>query len=150
MELYRKSYTFYPEDTATDVQFAFDCSEQAEELQIQFSFSPDAEPSEEICRPQIEQAIRDYHADYDPSLQPMDWKRHMPVKNLITLSLDREGVYLGNAHRWNKQQIHRIRTDRAALGFVPPERLAEHWSGMLHLHEVISEKVEAELIVTEV
>ena len=69
----------------------------------------------------------------------------MPIKNLITNSLEREGVYLGNAHRWAPEQEHLITAEQASLGFVPPQAMEGNWNGMLHLHEIISPCCTGEL-----
>lgn len=34
----------------------------------------------------------------------MTVQQYLPVKNLITLSLEKDGVYLGNGHRWDTAQ----------------------------------------------
>lgn len=75
----------------------------------------------------------------------MDADQFLPVKNLITLSLEREGVYLGNAHRWAPQQEHVIAVEQASLGFVSPESMEGSWTGMLHLHEIISPNCTGQL-----
>ena len=71
----------------------------------------------------------------------------LPVKNLITISLDKDGVYLGNAHRWATTQEHLISVNQVSRGFLPPEKMEGEWHGMLHLHEILSEKCSGHLIV---
>lgn len=147
MILLEKEYTFTPKNTDTDEVFTFQCPEGVQEIHIYFSFAPDVEENCEICKPQIDKAIASYYAEYAPELQPMEWNKYMPIKNLITISLDHEGVYIGNAHRWRKQQEHILRTDFASLGFCKPQKLEGTWKGMLHLHEIISPECNAMLRV---
>lgn len=147
MTLFEQTYHFGPQDTETHVAFSFDCPENTAQLRILLEFSPMVETDEKICRPQIERALEQYYADYPRALQPMDWQQFMPIKNLITLSLDREGEYVGNAHRCSGQQEHHIGTRTASRGFLPVKELRGHWGGMLHLHEVISPCCTARLVV---
>lgn len=140
MILLERDYVWEPEDSQTDVRFDFTCPKNVSRLRIYFSYAPGKEEREEICIPQIGQALARYYDRYPPAMQPMTAEQFLPVKNLITLSLEREGIYLGNAHRWAPEQMHEITAERASLGFVPPQKLAGSWSGMLHLHEIISSR----------
>lgn len=138
MLLFEQDYRWTPADAQTDVPFAFTVPTGVTELRVQFCFAPGKEESEELCRPQVEKALIRYYDCFPRTLQPMEAGRFLPVKNLITVSLDREGVCLGNAHRWATEQEHILRKDFAAPGFHPPADLPGSWTGMLHLHEVIS------------
>ena len=82
-------------------------------IRISFSFSPGMEQQDAICMPQIEAALTRYYDCYPRDIQPMDAQQFLPIKNLITLSLEREGIYLGNAHRWAPEQEHIITTEQA-------------------------------------
>ncbi len=143
--LLERSYAWTPEDAQRDIPFAFCCPSDITELRISFSYAPSLETEEERCRPQVEKALRRYYDCYPHTLQPMDANRFLPVKNLITLSLDKDGVYLGNAHRWDPKQEHILNIEWASRGFVPPKQMAGDWTGMLHLHEIISPCCEAQL-----
>lgn len=82
----------------------------------------------------------------------MDEDRVLPesvgaLKNLITISLSKDGEYLGNAHRWQKNQVHEISEKQASLGFVSPDRLEGTWEGMIHLHAVCTPQCEGMLMI---
>lgn len=143
--LLEQEYVWSPADAQTDVPFAFCCTQDITEIRILFSFSPGMETAEEICRPQVEKALARYYDCYPRTLQPMDENRFLPVKNLVTLSVDCQGVYLGNAHRWDTQQEHIFNRAWASRGFHPPAQMAGDWTGMLHLHEIISAECRAYL-----
>ncbi len=138
MVLLEQSYQWTPEDTGQDVLFAFTCPPEIQSVLIRFWFSPGSEYAEAICKQQIEDALTRYYDRYPREIQPMKADQFMPIKNLITISLEREGIYLGNAHRWAPKQEHLLTVERASLGFVPPESIEGCWTGMLHLHEIIS------------
>ena len=59
----------------------------------------------------------------------------------------KDGEYLGNAHRWQKNQVHEISETEAAPGFVTPRRLAGSWEGMIHLHAVCTPRCQGQLII---
>lgn len=138
MILYQNRWQWTPEDSATDAEFSFVCPPEIHRLHIAFSYAPGEEASETICRAPVEAAIARYYDRYSHAAEPMETAQFVPVKNLITLSLDHEGQYLGNAHRWAPQQEHRISVESASRGFLPPKEMAGRWRGMLHLHEILS------------
>lgn len=145
MVLLQQQYQWTPQDTAHDIPFAFTCPQDVQGVFIRFRFSPGKELVETICIPQIEDALTRYYDRYPRDIQPMEAEQFMPIKNLITISLAREGIYLGNAHRWAPEQEHLITTAQASLGFVPPQAMEGDWTGMLHLHEIISPCCTGEL-----
>ena len=138
MVLLEQNYRWTPQDAQHDVLFSFVCPEGTAEVRLYFTFSPGRETADEICRPQVEKALTRYYDCYPRELQPMQADKFLPVKNLITISLDKDGQYIGNAHRWDTAQEHILTTETAPRGFTPPSRLEGAWGGMLHLHEIIS------------
>lgn len=150
MILFHKTWQWTPADTKTDVSFSFTCPEHTEALCLTFSFSPDALREEQACLPPIEHALEQYYDGRDRNREPMEASGFLPLKNLITLSLSREGVYMGNAHRWQASQVHVLTKEKADPGFTVPERLEGDWEGMLHLHAICTSACGGELTVEAV
>lgn len=147
MLLLRERYRWKPEDSKTDVHFTFTCPREVSQIRILFSFSPEALTDSAACLPMIQDAIDRYEDG-----RPLDEDRILPesvgaLKNLITISLSKDGEYLGNAHRWQKNQVHEISEKQASLGFVNPDHLEGTWEGMIHLHAVCTPQCEGMLMV---
>ena len=136
--LLEQAYQWSSQDTSSDIVFSFQCPAEVEELVVSFTYSPGEEATREICLPAVQAAVTRYYGGYPQEIEPMTAEQFLPVKNLITLSLAREGVYLGNAHRWAPEQEHVISCRYASSGFCCPVSMAGAWTGMLHLHEVLS------------
>lgn len=136
--LLEQAYQWSSQDTSSDVVFSFQCPAEVEELVVSFTYSPGEEATREICLPAVQAAVTRYYGGYPQEIEPMTAEQFLPVKNLITLSLAREGGYLGNAHRWAPEQEHVISCRYASGGFCCPVSMAGAWTGMLHLHEVLS------------
>ncbi len=147
MILFENEYEWKREDSKTDVRFCFDCPEEAAELRVTFSFEPDALRDEEACAPMITEAIEKYYEGRERDGQKMTVSSMCPLKNLITLSLSREGKYVGNAHRWSGNQTHILTRRKASPGFSVSEQLSGQWEGMLHLHAVCTETCRGKLKV---
>ncbi len=136
--LLEQAYQWSSQDTSSDIVFSFQCPAEVEELVVSFTYSPGEEATREICLPAVQAAVTRYYGGYPQEIEPMTAEQFLPVKNLITLSLAREGIYLGNAHRWAPEQEHVISCRYASSGFCCPVSMAGAWTGMLHLHEVLS------------
>ena len=95
MVLLDKSGILTRDDDKKNVRFAFDVPDGTQALQIEFAYSPktltDPELEKQIC----ETALKKYNGAvcYD------EYKQYLPLKNLVTLSLDDPGGYRGAAHR---------------------------------------------------
>ena len=147
IKLFEENYTWTPRDSQTDQPFHFCVPETIGQIRILFEFSPGKEVNPDICLSPVHEAMLRYYGKYPRKAQPMKEEKFLPVKNLITLSLDKDGVYLGNAHRWATRQEHVVSTREASLGFVPPRSMEGEWQGMLHLHEVLSERCTGHVVV---
>ena len=95
----------------------------------------------------IDRAVRRYYDGRGLEYDQISPESIGSLKNLITISLSKDGSYLGNAHRWQKNQVHEITKTKAAPGFVCPPRVAGKWEGMIHLHAVCTLKCEGRLII---
>lgn len=90
MILYERHYNWTPEDTRRDIPFAFCCPSNIKRLLITFTFSPGAEQQPERCEMAVERALTRYYDRYPREIQPMQSEQFFPIKNLITLSLERQ------------------------------------------------------------
>ena len=70
------------------------------------------------------------------------WEDYLPsVVNLVTLSIDHHGKYLGCAHRQASEQRHIISADFSSPGFIRHAAAAGNWRAMLNVHAVVSPEV---------
>ncbi len=147
MILLKKNYQWTPQDSKTDERFSFLCPQGVREIRILFSYDPDALLGEKDCAPLIEKAMEQYYDGREPGADVLQVPGMCPLKNLITLSLSREGVYVGNGHRWAGRQVHRLTQTGASPGFLSIPKLSGQWEGMLHLHAVCTPVCQGILVV---
>ena len=119
-----------PEQDKTNIPLGFTVPEGIEKLIIDYEYSPktleDAEKAEKLLLESIEKYLGDEH-----KAEPQDF---MPVKNLITLSLDDNGEYRGAAHRQADKQHHEISKEYASPGFIKGEIHSGKWQVVLNVH----------------
>ena len=130
MVIFETAGKVLPEQDKTNIPLEFTVPEGIEKLIIDYKYSPktleDGEKAEKLLAKSIEKYLGDeYRAE------PQDF---MPVKNLITLSLDDNGEYRGAAHRQADKQHHEISKEFASPGFIKGEIHSGKWQIVLNVH----------------
>lgn len=127
MFVFEKSGEITPNDDKTNIIISFDVPENIEKMSIDYAYSPKIAENTEKAIDIINDALEKYSASGDP-------QEYLPVKNLITLSLDDSLGYRGAAHRQAECQHHEISNDFASPGFVKGEICTGKWQIMLNVH----------------
>lgn len=136
--IFKETETFlHPDDTKSNRYIFFDVPEGTEKLHITYSYSPknleDKEKSYELIRENI---LRDAPEDID---RYTDYEEFLPLKNLITVSLDSPVEFRGAAHRHDKEQYHETSKDFASPGFLKGEIIPGQWRLSLNVHAVVTD-----------
>lgn len=115
----------------TNLTHRFDVPSGIKSLKIKYHYSPKTFEDREKAVALINKCFD----KYDEALigRPADY---LPVKNLITLSIDSCGVYRGAAHRHDNTQEHIISADFASPGFTKGEIEVGEWDIILNVHSV--------------
>ena len=130
MLIFEKAGKVFPEQDKTNIPLQFTVPNGIEKLIIDYEYLPKTLEDEEIATKLLEKSIEKYLGkEYEAA--PKDF---MPVKNLITLSLDENGTYRGAAHRQADKQHHEISRDFASVGFDKGEITSGEWTLMLNVH----------------
>ena len=130
MVIFEMAGKVLPEQDKTNISLEFTVPEGIEKLIIDYGYSPktleDGEKAEKLLAESIEKYLGDEY-----KAEPQDF---MPVKNLITLSLDDNGEYRGAAHRQADKQHHEISKEFASPGFIKGEIHSGKWQVVLNVH----------------
>lgn len=132
----------------TNIVLAFLVPEHTSLLRISYSYAPKTLDGE-AARPLIEACLRrdagEFYSEYP------DWTHYLPLKNLVTLSLDSPEGFRGCAHRQVDVQTHVLSAAEASPGFLPGALPAGEWRLVLNVHALVTEicdcrvKIEAEV-----
>ena len=63
-----------------------------------------------------------------------EYKQYLPLKNLVTLSLDDPAGYRGAAHRQDPRQIHTVGAAQSSYGFTNAPTQPGTWYLTLNVH----------------
>lgn len=115
----------------TNLIHKFDVPENIKSLTISYSYSPKILEDREKAVSLIKKCFDKY--DEVMTGRPADY---IPVKNLITVSVDENGKYRGAAHRQANEQVHIISSDFASPGFIKGAVESGEWDIVLNVHSV--------------
>lgn len=135
MVIFEKSGKILPEQDKTNIALEFTVPIGIKKLIIDYSYSPKLLEDEDTAYSLLEKSIEKY-LEKEHGAKPQDF---MPVKNLITLSLDENGNYRGAAHRQADIQHHEISESFASPGFIKGEIKSGKWQIVLNVHCCASE-----------
>ena len=130
MLIFEKNGKVIPEQDKTNIPLQFTVPNGIEKLIIDYDYSPKTLEDEEKANEMLQKSIEKYLGDEYKA----DPKEFMPVKNLITLSLDENGNYRGAAHRQADKQHHEVSRDFASVGFEKGEITSGEWTLVLNVH----------------
>lgn len=130
MLIFEKHGSVLPEQDKTNIQLEFTVPKGITKLIIDYEYSPKTLDDEAKATDLLNKSIEKYLGNKYKA-EPSDF---MPIKNLITLSLDENGKYRGAAHRQADKQHHEISRDFASVGFEKGEITSGEWTLMLNVH----------------
>ena len=136
--LLEKEIILTPENEKTNILLPFTVEDECDRLRITYSYSPkelgDCERARKLTEENLE---RDTHGDRH--LYPC-YKEFLPLKNLVTLSLDSPSRYIGAAHRQDSEQCHTISEDFSSVGFLKSRTEKGQWVLQLNVHALVTEE----------
>lgn len=124
-----------PADEKTNVVLPFRLEEEMEQLKIIYSYTPknlDGETGARAAELCLQRDAGEYRAEY-PAVASF-----LPLKNLITLSLDDPNAYRGAAHRQACEQVHILSKTEASPGFCMGAIPTGDWKLTLNVHALVT------------
>lgn len=130
-----------PENRESHLNFPFSVDKIAKALIINFSFYPDLMEDQEKAVQMVKDGFMKYYGEVDED----KINNYLPIKNLLTLSIDSPKKSLGTAHRHLKIQQHKITSEKASRGFIPSEIMAGQWNITISVHSIATDYVDIKL-----
>lgn len=139
-----------PAQEKTNIILPFVLEKEARQLKIIYSYAPknsDGEAAAEAVEQCLQRDAGAYRAQYPAA------EAFLPLKNLITLSLDDPNGYRGAAHRQADSQVHIVTEPTASPGFLAGKLPAGDWRLVLNVHALVTPfcdcrvKIEVEEVV---
>ena len=143
-QLLRKSMVFSREDVRKNILLPFRVDRDFDRLIIRLHYGPKAIRDPAVIRPQIRACVETYFpAGFQ--LTEEDMEEFRELLNFVTLSLDKDGTYVGCAHRHPPEQTITISAHGSDWGFAPIAAGKGDWRVVLHVQAVVVGTVEYQL-----
>ncbi|MEC0126975.1 hypothetical protein [Paenibacillus pabuli] len=134
-----------PEDSKTHIRIPFELDEGCGKLNLRLQYAPKTLENRE-------KAIQLLKNSYDLYILPENREyamenagRHLPLKNLMTLSLDDARGYRGACHRQDELQELFVSEREASPGLMAGELVPGSWSVTLSLHSIVTDTCDYHL-----
>ncbi len=148
MLLLDKQGTVTPEDSRTHIRIPFELGEGVERLDLRFEYSPKTLDDRERSLKLLGDSYQIYLLPEQREQALARAERHLPLKNLITLSLDDRNGYRGACHRHDPVQQLSVSRQEASPGLTAAELPAGAWTVTLSLHCIVTDTCDYRLQIT--
>ncbi len=139
-----RTFAFTEADVLKNVLIPFRLERDYDRLVIHLHYSPKEIRDPEIIMPQIQKCVETYFpAGYQ--LSETDMEEYRSLLNFVTLSLDKNGEYVGCAHRHPADQLLSISAGGSSYGMAPTAASAGDWRVVLHVQAVITGTIDYRL-----
>ncbi|TNJ67720.1 hypothetical protein FE784_02880 [Paenibacillus hemerocallicola] len=134
--------------TRTHIVYSFSVSEMCRRLHIDFRYSPKTLDDEALAMDIVRQSVHKYGARSEQSIAD-GLKKWLPLKNLITVSVDDPSGFRGACHRQHAEQHLFLAADSASPGLMPGPLQVGNWSITLSVHALVTDLCSYRLTVRE-
>jgi hypothetical protein len=129
------------------ISYRFAVLRPAVRLVVRFRYSPKELDSRDRARILIEESLEHYMLPGQLETAKSNWEAYLPLKNLLTLSVDDPQGHRGSAHRHDPEQLLYLAETEASPGLEPGLIRPGMWAVTLSLHAVVTETCDYELQV---
>lgn len=129
----------HPNSSKTHISYRFHLGTQGGKLRIHFAYEPKNLEDQEQSKTMIFESINKYTEPNQRERIQAKWESFLPLKNLITVSVDDPERHRGAGHRHDPEQLLVISELEASPGFVSGKMLAGMWHVTLSLHAIVTE-----------
>jgi hypothetical protein len=136
-----------PVCSKTHISYKFNLGQPGGKLWISFAYEPKHLEDRDQARTMIIESIDKYtEADQRERIQAK-WETFLPLKNLITVSVDDPEGHRGAGHRHDPEQLLYLSEDAASPGLVRGRILPGMWVVTLSIHAIITNSCRYKLLL---
>lgn len=132
-----------PSDSKRHCRHKFVVGESATSLLCKFTYGPkelkDVDLSKELVMANLPKYLKERQVDSEY------WERFLPLKNLLTISLDDPAEFRGAVHRQDAEQNLIIARNDASPGLLPGALPPGEWTVTVSVHCVVTDTCNYQL-----
>ncbi|MFD0694683.1 hypothetical protein ACFQZT_11315 [Paenibacillus sp. GCM10027628] len=124
------------------ISYKFPVREPGGKLWISFAYAPKNLADREQSKALIEASIGKYTEPEQRDRLQAKWESFLPLKNLITISVDDPERHRGAGHRHDPEQLLLLSEPEASPGLVSGPMPSGMWEVTLSLHAIVMENCQ--------
>ncbi|KIL38550.1 hypothetical protein SD70_25850 [Gordoniibacillus kamchatkensis] len=128
-----------PVCSRSHITYRFPLGERVRKLTIHFAYEPKNMDDKDQAKALIMDSIAKYTEPEHAERVQAKWESFLPLKNLITVSVDDPVSHRGAGHRHDPEQVLVIAEAEASPGFVQGPMPAGLWDVTLSMHAVVTD-----------
>ncbi|SDN69737.1 hypothetical protein SAMN04487897_104120 [Paenibacillus sp. yr247] len=128
-----------PNSSKTHISYRFHLAKPGGKLLIDFAYEPKNLEDREQAKTMIFTSINTYTEPNQRERIQAKWESFLPLKNLITVSVDDPKGHRGAGHRHDPEQLLFISELETSPGFVSGKIVEGMWHVTLSLHAIVTE-----------
>lgn len=145
-----KKFTVGKKDNKTHIRIPFFTAAKPDGFIIRMSYNPNCT----LDQDDIEEAIM-----ANPDSVPETWKDKFhemykkgdaKLHNLVSISIEHEGEFIGNSHKHQHEQTIYIKDKDSTPGFSNGRLASGEWTAILSVHAVYSKQMQLDFSVESV
>jgi hypothetical protein len=140
MIVLKKSFRLTDKDSDTHTNFNFTVPRDARALVVSFSYYPKKLEDKELSYRLLRKALA--HYDEGVEFDDKELDSYLPLKNLLTVSVDGPQGRAGAAHRQGNVQKHVISHSGSSQGFVKQKITRGVWNITVSAHSIVTPYVD--------
>ena len=116
-------------------------------LNIHFTYKPKILLNNRTAKKIICDGI-DRYTTYDSQNEFKNWRKYLPIQNLLTISLEDPNGFRGSAHRQNPDQHIVLSQNDASSGMLPGRIIPGLWTATISAHAVVTTRCKYWIRIT--
>ncbi|MCJ8010248.1 hypothetical protein MUG84_00645 [Paenibacillus sp. KQZ6P-2] len=134
-----------PVCSKSHITYKFHISEPGGKLCIHFAYGPKNLEDRELSKTLVYESIEKYIEPSRRELVQAKWESYLPLKNLITVSVDDPDSHRGAGHRHDPEQLLHLSMKDASPGLISGPIHSGMWEVTLSLHAVVTDQCKFSL-----
>lgn len=140
--------TLTPKESKQQVLYTFKVEEPIDQLIIYFNYTPKQLDDLALAKTIIKAALPQFMTiEQQKVISEAYLEGFLPLKNLLTVSVDDPHAFRGSAHRQPPEQKLVLAMNSATPGFIPGPLHQGEWSIVISSHAVVTEECHYSLLV---
>jgi hypothetical protein len=129
-----------PACSKSHITYKFHWNKAGGKMVIHFAYEPKNLEDAELSKSLIYESIDKFRAPGGRDIVQAEWKSFLPLKNLITISVDDPKRHRGAGHRHDPEQLLHIAANDASPGLISGILPLGMWEVTLSLHAIVTEQ----------